>query len=170
MGSCKEEKALKDAFNLSSSSPEAQQTKNLIPKIPHLYLSKVFFVFPSPCVPLFVVPLTVCVHKKYLASKVLLAKSVYGFWILISLHYVEMLLPRCLAPCPPSNTAAAAAVLRLRRGNHTMENRRSSVLAWLAPAPAPALRRRVSLRFVCCLSAQQPQPHFMRRIQMYMNN
>lgn len=45
----------------------------------------------------------------------------------------------CLAALgPPSNTAAA--VLRLRRGNHTMENRRSSVLAWLAPAPASALR------------------------------
>lgn len=132
-----------------------------------------FSLFSPPfACPLFVVPLTVCVHKKYFASKVLLAKSVYGFWILISLHYVEMLLPRCLAPCPPPNTAAAApaAVLRLRRGNHTMENRRSSVLPGLVPAPAPALRRRVSLRFVCCLSAQQPQPHFMRRIQMYMNN
>lgn len=138
-----------------------------------------FSLFSPPSSPLCV---CVCVHKKYLASKVLLAKSVYGFWILISLHYVEMLLPRCLAASrlAPSNTAAAAAaVLRLRRGNHTMENRRSSVLAWLAPAPAPPLscfplqsraRRRVSLRFVCCLSAQQPQPHFMRRIQMYMNN
>lgn len=90
---------------------------------------------PFACPPLCCSLDCVCVHKKYLASKVLLAKSVYGFWILISLHYVEMLLPRCLAPCPPSNTAAAAAVLRLRRGSHTMENRRSSVLPWACPCP-----------------------------------
>lgn len=55
---------------------------------------------PFACPPLCCSLDCVCVHKKYLASKVLLAKSVYGFWILISLHYVEMLLPRCLAPCP----------------------------------------------------------------------